>query len=252
MPTVPMHIMTRTDDRDRSVIDHSMDVGNMHFRKPVENRDGYFAKRDAVDPATGEKTYASRFHPGMNYAHPVMNSGKPVRYFQFMMEIVANPGITRKEIIAKVYPKDRTLCQVSGKFLGKDEDGNYRWEHEDYVHPSQGKGYMNSYFSAFSADGFVRTTTKGELFPTKKLILYVRDHIGEVNDEYTEKFDSISDLKSRLNESISMESLAQSFRRDEERRNAEGGNNFITLSPKTQILFESVLRESAKDNTNNC
>ena len=90
-------------------LDEGFEVGSMKFRDPPENKDSFYKRRTARDKE-GNFTYISKASNGMNYNSPVKKNGEPRRYFQFLMEIVANPGITRKEILKKVYSRiDRPI-----------------------------------------------------------------------------------------------------------------------------------------------
>jgi len=164
-------------------------VKDVVFRDPIANCDGYYSHRNAKD-RDGNLTYASMRSRGMNYKQPVSH-GKPARYFQFLMEIVANPGLTRKEILKKVYPEDKMLLDshTAAKLARDKNSPTYRnWQASrdaaGMVHVSDAAGYMNTYFSALNADGFIRATTKNTYYPTAKAIKFVEDFIDEVDPQY--------------------------------------------------------------------
>ena len=174
-----------------SSIDFS--VGNTNFKKAPENKDSYFSKRTARDK-NGDLTYISKRSKGMNYNNPVTNDGKPTRYFQILMEIVANPGITKREIIKNIYSKNK---YKSNGWSSKRTAG---WE-------SETPGYLSIYFAGLHGDGFFRITTKGEYFPTAKGSDFVKQHIDDVDSKYLEEdtrlFDDILEENSSNNESSS-------------------------------------------------
>lgn len=175
------------------------EVGSMKFRNPPENKDGYFKRRTAHDKE-GNLTYISKASNGMNYNSPVKKNGEPRRYFQFLMEIVANPGITRKEILKKVYGdehrlpdwddvnkrvKDMAADNPHISWFEADRKATEDSKAEGYGRTTyEARGYMNTYFSGLHADGFIRVTTKGQIFPTAKCSDFVREHIDEVDFKY--------------------------------------------------------------------
>lgn len=178
------------DERNAEDLKEAMEVGNMKFREPPKNEDGYFRKRDARDK-DGNLTYISKSGSGMNYNRPVTKSGEPRRYFQFLMEIVANPGITRKEILRKVYGDE--LKTPDWDYVRELQKDNGLWwdeaieasKAEGYGKTaSESKAYMNTYFAGLHADGFTRVTTKGEIFPTAKGSKFVHEHLDEVDPNY--------------------------------------------------------------------
>lgn len=180
-----------------SIVDFS--VGNMNFRKAPENKDGFYRHRNAHDK-NGDLTYISKGSKGMNYNNPVTKDGKPTRYFQILMEIVANPGITKKEIIKNIYSKNKYKPSVDPVFYykhaGRTSNVVRGWE-------SEAPGYLSLYFTGLHADGFLRITTKGEYFPTAKGSDFVQQHIDDVDPKYLEEdkrlFDSILEEKSNNN-----------------------------------------------------
>lgn len=155
-------------------------VGNMNFRKAPENKDSHFSKRTARDK-NGDLTYISKRSKGMNYNNPVTNDGKPTRYFQILMEIVANPGITKREIIKNIYSKNK---HKTNGYYSKIASG---WESE---HP----GYLSIYFAGLHGDGFFRITTKGEYFPTAKGSAFVKQYINDVDPKYLEGENLFDDI----------------------------------------------------------
>jgi len=189
-------------------------VGNMNFRKAPENKDGYFSKRTARDK-NGDLTYISKRSKGMNYNNPVTNDGKPTRYFQILMEIVANPGITKREIIKNIYSKNKNKSNPPG-YYSKVTAG---WE-------SETPGYLSMYFTGLHGDGFFRVTTKGEYFPTAKGSAFVKQYIDDVDPKYLEEderlFDDILEenhgnnelSSSRIKESSDLEEDFFDFRDD--------------------------------------
>lgn len=167
-------------------------VGNMNFRKAPENKDSCFSRRNARDK-NGDLTYISKRSKGMNYNNPVTNDGKPTRYFQILMEIVANPGITKREIIKNIYSKNK---YKSNGWSSKVTAG---WE-------SETPGYLSIYFAGLHGDGFFRVTTKGEYFPTAKGSAFVKQYIDDVDPKYLEEderlFDDILEEKSNNNNTL--------------------------------------------------
>lgn len=157
-------------------------------------------KDEQLHDKDGNLTYISKASNGMNYNNPVKKNGEPRRYFQFLMEIVANPGITRKEILKKVYGDERKLPDwddVNRRVRDmRDADRKISWfeadskaqedsKAEGYGRTiSDAKGYMNTYFAGLHADGFIRVTTKGQIFPTAKCSDFVHEHIDEVDLKY--------------------------------------------------------------------
>lgn len=178
-------------------LNEGFEVGGMKFRNPPENKDSYFKRRTARDKE-GNLTYISKVTNGMNYGNPVKKNGEPRRYFMFLMEIVANPGITRKEILKKTYSDKHRVpdwrdVRRRARDLAADSASSieaHRKAVEDSKAEGYGrkayevKGYMNSYFTGFHADGFIRVTTKGEIFPTAKCSDFVREHLDEVDPKY--------------------------------------------------------------------
>ena len=117
----------------------------MRMRQPPTNRPRYYSSYTSYDE-NGNGIYMSIQCNGFSYRNPITKSGKYRQYFKFMLDIYNNPGITRFDIIKKHYPD--SIFVVS-------------------------KNYLNTYFSGFSADGYTLTSTKGNLYPTEKLINYV-------------------------------------------------------------------------------
>lgn len=180
-------------------LDEELEVGGMKFRNPPENKDSFYKRRTARDKE-GNFTYISKASNGMNYNNPVKKNGEPRRYFQFLMEIVANPGITRKEILKKVYGdehklpdwddvnkrvKDMAADNPHITWFEADRKATEDSKAEGYGRTTyEARGYMNTYFSGLHADGFIRVTTKGEIFPTAKCSNFVKEHIDEVDPNF--------------------------------------------------------------------
>jgi hypothetical protein len=180
-------------------LDEGLEVGGMKFREPPENKDSFYKRRTARDKE-GNFTYISKASNGMNYNNPVKKNGEPRRYFQFLMEIVANPGITRKEILKKVYGdehklpdwddvnkrvKDMAADNPHITWFEADRKATEDSKAEGYGRTTyEARGYMNTYFAGLHADGFIRVTTKGEIFPTAKCSNFVNEYLDEVDPSF--------------------------------------------------------------------
>lgn len=113
-----------------------------------------FVRRSRFEPGewrsgwSKDETFKQARLGDATFGRPFTKDGRPTTYMKMLMAICEEPGITRKEIIRKVYGDEK----------------------------AEMPGYMNTYMSAFYHEGWTDTTGKGGVYPTKKLLRYMSEH----------------------------------------------------------------------------